>query len=113
MTGSDGPCNNVLAAVTATACVLKTCLANTTATSDSACAAWYPPTGLVKNCIWNGSTGCIVATTLCAGFTGTIDSCATFSASDSPCSGTGATAAACVTNSLACSKAPSSFSTHA
>ena len=106
MTGADGPCNNYFSAVPATQCFVKTCNTNTVATNDFSCANWYPPTGTVKNCIWNGTTGCIAASTLCSGFDGTIDSCATFSASDSPCSGVGSTAAACISNSLACSKAP-------
>ena len=84
---------------------------NTTALNDAACETWLPSVNNVKNCVWNGTTGCIAATSNCSAFSGTIDSCATVTAADGPCSGTSSTASSCVSNSTICNKAPISYTT--
>ena len=57
--GNSIPCTNPSTAAATDACIDKTCVMNTTAKSDAECAAWYPPTAGVANCVWKGNSGCV------------------------------------------------------
>ena len=107
-TGNNVPCTNTSTAAATDACSDRTCALNTISKSDAECKSW------LSTCVWKGTTGCTNPQP-CASFTGTIDSCPTFTANDGPCYGTGtvATPAACAANNSLCTAAPSTFNTDA
>ncbi|CAD8160881.1 unnamed protein product [Paramecium octaurelia] len=83
-------------------CVNRICTHNSSSTTDQECDAF------LQGCVTKGQ-GC-VSPQPCSSFSGTITSCAMFTATDKPCKGTSSTTtSSCV--SIQCNEAPNNYDT--
>lgn len=78
------PCWNLSTATPTTPCIEKACSHNTSATSDIDCEIFLPSNTNTPKCVTNGNR-CVDYPRTCSDFTGTLEECGRFTASDGPC----------------------------